>query len=96
MDLVVGLPLSIGGHDAVWIVIDHLTESAHFMPIHTTWLDDELAQVCIDLIIRLHGVSVSIVSNRDLRFASQFWKSFQDALGTRLDLSTTFRPQSDG
>nr|CAD1827328.1 unnamed protein product [Ananas comosus var. bracteatus] len=96
MDLVVGLPRSQGGHDAIWVVVDRLTKSAHFMPIHTTWSGDKLAQVYLDEVVRLHGVPVSIVSDRDPRFTSQFWKNLQSALGTRLEFSTAFHPQSDG
>nr|CAD1837485.1 unnamed protein product [Ananas comosus var. bracteatus] len=96
MDFVVGLPRSTGGHDAIWVVVDRLTKSAHILPIHTTWSGDRLAQVYLDEIVRLHGVPKSIVSDRGPRFTSHFWKSLQDALGTRLNFSTAFHPQTDG
>ena len=96
MDFIVGLPRSQAGHDAIWVVVDRLTKTAHFLPIHTTWSGDRLAQVYLDEVVRLHGVPVSIVSDRDPRFTSHFWRSLQDALGTRLDFSTAFHPQSDG
>nr|CAD1840516.1 unnamed protein product [Ananas comosus var. bracteatus] len=63
-----------GGHDAIWVIVDRLTKSAHFLPIHTTWLGDKLAQVYLDEIVRLHGVPKSIVSDRDPQFTSHFWK----------------------
>ncbi|OAY70091.1 Transposon Tf2-9 polyprotein [Ananas comosus] len=96
MDFVMGLPRSQAGHDAIWVIVDRLTKSAHFIPIHTTWTGERLAQVYLDEIVRLHGVPTSIVSDRDPRFVSHFWRSLQDALGTRLDFSTAFHPQSDG
>ena len=96
MDFVTGLPRSQAGHDAIWVIVDRLTKSAHFIPIHTTWTGEKLAQVYLDEIVRLHGVPTSIVSDRDTRFVSHFWRSLQDALGTRLDFSTAFHPQSDG
>nr|CAD1829448.1 unnamed protein product [Ananas comosus var. bracteatus] len=90
------LPQSQAGHDAIWVVVDRLTKSAHFLPIYTTWSGDKLAQVYLDEVVRLHGVPVSIVSDRDPWFTFHFWKSLQDALGMRLDFSTAFHPQSDG
>lgn len=95
MDFVVGLPRSQRGHDAIWVVVNRLMKLAHFLPIHTTWLGDKLAQVYLDEIVRLHRVPALIVSDQDARFVSQFWKSLHHALGTWLDFSTTFYPQSD-
>jgi len=96
MDFIVGLPRSQAGHDAIWVIVDRLTKSAHFIPIHTVWTGERLAQVYLGEIVRLHGVPASIVSDRDTRFVSHFWKSLQEAMGTRLDFSTAFHPQSDG
>nr|CAD1840651.1 unnamed protein product [Ananas comosus var. bracteatus] len=96
MDFVTGLPRSQGGHDAIWVIVDRLTKSAHFLPIHITWSGDKLAQVYIDKVVRLYGVPVSIVSDRDPRFTSHFWRSLHEALGTWLDFSAAFHPQSDG
>ena len=71
-------------------------KSAHFLAVRMTFTFEIFYQLYIREIVRLHGVLVSIVSNRDLRFMAHFWKSFQKAMGTRLTMSTTFHPQTDG
>ncbi|KAL5836129.1 hypothetical protein ACOSQ4_015626 [Xanthoceras sorbifolium] len=96
MDFVTGLPLTRSKHDAVWVIVDRLTKSAHFLPVRTDYSLDRLAELYIREIVRLHGVPVSIISDRDPRFTSRFWKKFQEALGTRLSFSTAFHPQTDG
>ncbi len=92
MDFVSGLPRTSRKHDEVWVVVDRLTKSTHFLPIRMTQSLENLAQLYIRRIVRLHGVPVSIVSDRDPRFTARFWKILQDALGTKLDLSTAFHP----
>ena len=84
MDFVVGLPRCRSGHDTIWVIVDRLTKSAHFLPIRNSDSLDKLAQLYVREIIRLHGTPVSIVSDRDPRFTSRFWPSLQNALGTRL------------
>ena len=96
MDFVTGLPRTQRQHDAIWVIIDRLTESAHFLPINVEDSLEKLAQLYVDEIVRLHGVPVSIVSDRDPRFTSRFWSSLQDAMGTRLHFSTAFHSQTDG
>ena len=96
MDFVTGLPKSVKGHDAIWIIGDRLTKSSHFLPIKTTFSLDRLAQLYVMEIVRLHGVSISIVSDRDPRFTSKFWNNLHKAMGTKLDFSTAFHPQTDG
>ncbi|KAL0378532.1 UNVERIFIED_CONTAM: Transposon Tf2-11 polyprotein [Sesamum radiatum] len=96
MDFVVGLPRTLRKHDAIWVIVDRLTKSAHFLPIRLGDSLDKLAELYVSEIVRLHGVPVSIVSDRDPRFTSHFWKSLQKALGTRLHFSTAFHPQTDG
>jgi hypothetical protein len=96
MDFVVGLPRSPRGRDAIWVVVDRLTKSAHFIPMKTTNSTQELVPLYMKEVIRLHGVPKSIVSDRDSKFVSRFWQSLQSALGTQLSLSTAFHPQSDG
>ena len=83
-------------HDAVWVIVDRLTKSAHFLAVQMTFALERFCQLYIREIVRLHGVPVSIVSDRDPRFTAHFWKSFQKAMGTRLMMSTTFHPQIDG
>ena len=96
MDFVVGLPLTGRKHDSVWVVVDRLTKSAHFLPVRNDYSLDKLAELYIKEIVRLHGIPISIISDRDPRFTSRFWGKFQEALGTRLNFSTAFHPQTDG
>ncbi|TYI09236.1 hypothetical protein ES332_A09G057300v1 [Gossypium tomentosum] len=96
MDFVSGLPLSPRKKDAIWVVVDRLTKSAHFISAQSDYLLGRLAELYIFDIVRLHGVPLSIVSDKDPRFSSRFWKKLQDALGTKLHFSTTFHPQTDG
>ena len=96
MDFVVGLPKTTKGHDAIWVVVDRLTKSAHFISIKTTFSLEQLADLYVQEIVRLHGVPKSIVSDRDAQFTTKFWRSVQRAMGTTLNFSTTFHPQTDG
>ena len=96
MDFVVGMPWTQNHHDAIWVVVDPLTKSAHFLSLKTTYSAEQLAKLYIKEIVRLHGVPISIVSDRDTKFASRFWHGFQTAMGTELNLSTAFHPQIDG
>ena len=95
MDFVVGLPRTSEGYDAIWVVVDRLTKSAHFIPIRVTFSLEKLAELYVTNVIRLHGVPLSIVSDRDSRFTSRFWKSIQEAMGSDLRFSTAFHPQTD-
>ena len=96
MDFVTHFPRTPQGHDAVWVIVDRLTNSAHFIAVWMTITLERFCWLYIQEIVRLHGVPVSIVSDRDPRFMTHFWKSFQNAMGTRLTMSTTFNPQTDG
>ena len=95
MDFVIGLPVHLEKHDDVWVIIDRLTKSAHFMPIQQSDSLDELAKLYVFRIVRLHGVPISIVSDKDLRFTSHFSKTLQKAMGIKLHFSTAFHPQTD-
>jgi len=96
MDFVVGLPRTQRHQDAIWVIVDRLTKAAHFLAIKTTFNAEQLAKLYIKEIVRLHGVPLSIVSDRDTKFASKFWQGYQSAMGTQLNLSTAFHPQTDG
>ncbi|XP_043811986.1 uncharacterized protein LOC122723547, partial [Manihot esculenta] len=96
MDFVVGLPATSNRLDSIWVIVDRLTKSAHFIPVRSNYSVDKLAQVYVDAIVRLHGVPVSIVSDRGPQFTFRFWQSLQNEMGTRLDFSTAFHPQTDG
>ncbi|GJX35574.1 putative reverse transcriptase domain-containing protein [Tanacetum coccineum] len=96
MDFVTKLPKSSSGHDTIWVVMDRLTKSAHFLPIREDYKTEKLAKIYTNEIVARHGVPVSIISNHDGRFMSHLWQDFQKALGTRLDMSTAYHPQTDG
>lgn len=96
MDFVVGLPTTRKGYNAIWVIVDRLTKSAHFLPIGIRYNLDQLAKLYVKEIISRHGVPVSIVSDRDPRFTSNFWRSLQEQMGTQLRLSTAYHPQTDG
>ncbi len=96
MDFVSGLPLTQKKHDAVWVIVDRLTKSAHFLPVRIDYSLEELAELYISEIVRLHGIPFSITSERDPRFTSRFWKKLQEALGIKLHFSMAFHPQTDG
>ncbi|TYK27130.1 pol protein [Cucumis melo var. makuwa] len=96
MDFITGLPRTLRGFTVIWVVVDRLTKSAHFVPGKSAYTASKWAQLYMSEIVRLHGVPVSIVSDRDARFTSKFWKGLQTAMGTRLDFSTAFHPQTDG
>jgi hypothetical protein len=84
MDFLVGLPRTQAGYDAVWVIVDRLTKAAHFIPIKVKYSLEKLAELYLQEIVRLHGVPESIVSDRDPRFTSRFWRSLQQAMGTKL------------
>ena len=95
MDFLVGLPLTGRKHDSVWVMVDRMTKSVHFLPVRTDYSLNKLAELYISEIVRLHGIPISIISDRDPRFTSRFWGKLQEALGTRLNFSTTFHPQTN-
>ena len=92
MDFMTHLARTSRKHDAVWVIVGPLTKSAHFLAMRMTFTLEEFLRLYIREIVRLHGVPVSIVSDRDPQFTAQFWKSFQKAMGTQLSMSTTFHP----
>jgi hypothetical protein len=96
MDFVVGLPRSPHGKDAIWVVIDRLTKVTHFIPMKKTSSTADLVPLYIKEVVRLHGVPKSIVSDRDSKFVSKFWQSLYNAMGTKLDMSVAFHPQTNG
>ena len=92
IDFVSGFPLTQKKHDSVLVIVDRLTQSGHFLPIRLDYSMDQLAKLYVNEIVRLHGISLSIVSDRDSQFTSRFLKELQLALGTRLNFSTVFHP----
>jgi hypothetical protein len=96
MDFVVGLPKTQKGHDSIWVIVDRLTKVAHFLPVRTNYGGEKLARLYVDNIVKLHGVPSRIVSDRGTQFTSRFWKSLHKAMGTKLDFSSAYHPQTDG
>ncbi|GJR75782.1 putative reverse transcriptase domain-containing protein [Tanacetum coccineum] len=99
IDFVTKLPRTSSGIDIIWVcwvIVDRLTKSAHFLPMREDYKMERLARLYLNEIVARHGVPISIISDRDSRFTSRFWQSMQEALGTRLDMSTAYHPQTDG
>ncbi|GKB46654.1 putative reverse transcriptase domain-containing protein [Tanacetum coccineum] len=96
MDFVTKLPKSSQGYDTIWVIIDRLTKSAIFIPMKETDPLEKLARMYLKEVVTRHGIPVSIIYDHDPRFASNFWRSLQKALGTSLDMSTAYHPQTDG
>lgn len=96
MDFITKLPRTASGCDTIWVIVDRLTKSAHFLAISEDDSVDKLVRLYVKEIISRHGVPISIISDRDSRFTSALWRSLQTALGTRLDMSTAYHPQTDG
>jgi hypothetical protein len=96
MDFIVGLPNTSQKHDSIWVIIDRLTKTAHFLPVHTTYSAKKYAKVYLDQIVRLHGVPKTIISDRGAQFIARFWEQLQYPLGTKLIRSSTYHPQTDG
>ncbi|GKD16590.1 putative reverse transcriptase domain-containing protein [Tanacetum coccineum] len=84
------------GQDTIWVIIDRLTKSAYFLPMREDDILEKLARQYMKEVVSRHGVPVLIISDRDRKFTLHFWKSLNKALGTRLDMSTTYHSQTDG
>ncbi|GJS71229.1 putative reverse transcriptase domain-containing protein [Tanacetum coccineum] len=96
MDFMTKLPKMATNQDMIWVIVDRLTKSAHFYPMKETYSMEKLTRRYLKEVVLRHGVPVLIISDQDSRFTSHFWQSLQEALGTRLDMSTTYHPQTDG
>ncbi|GKF01900.1 putative reverse transcriptase domain-containing protein, partial [Tanacetum coccineum] len=90
------LPRTSSGHDTIWVIVDRLTKSAHFLPMRVDYKMERLARLYLNEIVARHGVQISIISDHDSHFTSRFWQSMQETLGTRLDMITAYHPQTDG
>nr|GEZ44285.1 putative reverse transcriptase domain-containing protein [Tanacetum cinerariifolium] len=96
MDFVTKLPKSSKGYDTIWEIVNRLTKYAILTPIKETDPTDKLARIYLKEVVTRHGIPVSIISDRNPRFASNYWRSLQSAIGTRLDMSTAYHPETDG
>ncbi|MCO5611864.1 hypothetical protein L7F22_066123 [Adiantum nelumboides] len=96
MDFIFDLSRTQSGHDGIWTVIDRFSKQTHFIPVKKTVKPDHLARLFVVQIFRLHGMPETIVSDRVPRFTSLFWKAIWENIGTRLQFSSSFHPQTDG
>ena len=83
-------------HDSIMVVVDKLKKAAHFIPVKSTHKTDDIAKIFVKDIFELHGLPKAIVSNRYVKFTSNFWKWLFVDLGTKLNFSTAYHPQTDG
>jgi hypothetical protein len=84
MYFIIGLPLTPRKHDSIWVIVDRLTKTTHFIPVHTTYLAERYVEIYVDLIVRLHDVPKTILSDRDTQFVARFWAQVHESLGTKL------------
>ena len=96
MDFVTGFSRSQQGNNAIFVVIDNLSKVAHFLPVKETILAGQLVELYTARIVSLHGIPKKISSDRGSIFTSNFWKAFQEALGTKIVFSTAYHPQTSG
>ncbi|GKE24503.1 putative reverse transcriptase domain-containing protein [Tanacetum coccineum] len=96
MDFVTKFPKMASEQDMIWVIVDRLTKSAHFLPAKENDSMDKLTRQYLKEVVSRHGVPVLIISDRDGRFVSQFWQSLKEAFGTQLDMSTAYHPKTDG
>ncbi|GKA09069.1 putative reverse transcriptase domain-containing protein [Tanacetum coccineum] len=96
MDFITKLHRSAQGFDTIWVIMDRLTKSAHFLPIKENDPLDKLARLYLNRIVARHGIPASIIYDRDGRFTSNLWRSFQKALGTDISMCTAYQPETDG
>nr|GEV64592.1 putative reverse transcriptase domain-containing protein [Tanacetum cinerariifolium] len=96
MDFITKLPKTTSSFDTIWVIVDRLIKSAHFLPMRENDPMEKLMKLYMKKVVTRHGVPVSIISDRDGRFMSLFWKALHKALGTRLDMSTAYHPETDG
>ncbi|GKE66116.1 putative reverse transcriptase domain-containing protein [Tanacetum coccineum] len=95
MDFITKLPKTKSGHDTIWVIVDTLTKLTYFLATREDYSTERLAKFYIDEIVARHRIPVSIILDRDGRFTLRFWQTLQKALGTRLDMSTAYHPQTD-
>jgi hypothetical protein len=96
MDFIVGLPLMARKKDSIWVIVDRLTKTAHFIAVHTTYSVQQYAELYMDHIVRLHGIPKTIIPDRGTQFVARFWEQLHEFLGTKLIRSSSYHPQTDG
>jgi transposase InsO family protein len=94
MDFIAGLRITQKVNDSIWVIMDRLTKSAHFLPVKITYRPPKYAYIYITEIVRLHGIPKTIVSDRGTQFTAHFWEQLQKGLGTKLVHSSAYHPQT--
>jgi hypothetical protein len=95
MDFIIGIPITQSGYDSIWVIIDHFSKVAHFIPVRTTHKGAKLVELYTGRIVSLHKVPKKIVSDRGTQFTSRFWEKLHEAMDTRLNFSSAYHPQTD-
>jgi len=96
MDFITGLPTTRKGNDSIWVIVDRLTKSAHFLPVKNTYRPPEYVDIYMAEIVKLHGIPKTIISDRGPQFTAHFWERMHKSLGTSLIRSTAYHPQTSG
>ena len=96
MDFVTGLPMTKNHKDMIWVVVDRLTKSAHFLAVNQKDSSEKLAEIYVNEIVSKHGVPKRIVTDRGYLFTSAFRRNLHKSLGLQLDFSTAYHPQTGG
>ena len=95
MDFIEGLPIS-NGYNSILVVVDRLRKYAHFIPLRHPFTAPTVAKACMDIVVKLHGIPLAIVSDRDKVFTRTFWQQLFKLLDTQLQMSTAYHTQTDG
>ena len=96
MDFIIGLPLTQQGHDSIWVIVDRLTKSAHFVPVNTRYHAGKYVELYVSQVVRLHGIPRTIILDWGPQFIACFWEHLHQALGTKLIRSSAYHPQTSG
>jgi hypothetical protein len=96
MDFIVGLPLTARKKDSIWVIVDKLTKTSHFIAVHTTYSLQQYAELYMNQIVRLHGIPKTIISDRGNQFVARLWEQLHECLGTKQIRSSSYHPQTDG
>jgi hypothetical protein len=95
MDFIVGLPMMAHIFDSIWVIVDRLSKSAHFIPVNTKYRVEMYAEIYMAHMLCLHGVSKMIISDRGSQFVARLWEQLHVSLGTHLIHSSSYHPQMD-
>jgi hypothetical protein len=96
MDFIGGLPHTSRGYNSIWVIVDRLTKSAHFIPVATTYRIRQYAELYISHIVRYNDIPKTIISDRGPIFVACFWEQLHECLGTHLMCYSSYHPQTDG